>query len=99
MPSGSFCKEPGSRGTSGQQHVVKSGSGKQQPVPTTASGSSGRPSASGGSVPGGSEQSECRSPQGPLPLQAGRQRGPQEQCPQLKSDHPEGLVLSYGSST
>lgn len=56
--SDSFCIGLGSCGTSRQQHVTRSRSGKQWPVPTTATGGSRKLSASGGKVPKGSEQSE-----------------------------------------
>lgn len=64
MQSGSFCEGPGLCGSSRLQHIARSGNGKQWPVPTTAIGSSGRLSASGGIVPEGSDQSEW-----PLPSQ------------------------------
>uniref|UniRef100_A0A673UZI7 SFI1 centrin binding protein n=1 Tax=Suricata suricatta TaxID=37032 RepID=A0A673UZI7_SURSU len=56
IQSGSFCEGPGPHGTSRQQHVIRSGSSKQWPVPTTTTDGSGRLSPSGRRGPKGSEQ-------------------------------------------
>lgn len=66
--SGTFCRSRGPRGASRQRHTAWSGSDMHWPVPTTTSGSSGRPSMSGGRAPEGSEQSEWPLvPQKPFP--------------------------------
>lgn len=68
--SSTFCSSRGPRGASGQRHTAWSSSSMPWPVPTTTSGGSGGPSASGGRAPEGSEQSEWPLvPRKPFPAQ------------------------------